>query len=76
MSTIEITNQVRIQNSPDNWFTVEDWHLDVGCDGLTVSSWSTDKDNKEVRVSHVCIDADMALAVADAIYKLFKKEKA
>jgi hypothetical protein len=37
--TIEITNQVRIQNYPDYWYTVEDTYLDVGCEGFTISYW-------------------------------------
>ncbi len=28
--TIEITNQIRIQEHSDYWYTVEDTHLDVG----------------------------------------------
>ena len=37
--TIEITNQVRIQEHEDFWYTVEDTNLDVGCDGCTISYW-------------------------------------
>jgi len=36
---VEITNQVRIQQYEDFWYTVEDTHLDVGCDGCTISYW-------------------------------------
>ena len=88
---MKMTDQVRIQITSDDWVAldvrvgegiVEDWCLNVGCDGLTtVSSWSTDKGNREVRNHHVCISPDMALAMAEAlragaIYKLFKKENA
>lgn len=36
--TIEITNQVRIQNYPDYWYTVEDTYLDVGGEGSRVKT--------------------------------------
>ena len=73
MSKPEITTQFRIQPDPKYWYTVEDFHMDVGCDGLTISVWDI-VDNKEQRSGHVCIEKDAALSVADAIYKLFKKE--
>ena len=71
--TIELTNQVRIQQHQDFWYTVEDTHLDVGCDGCTISYWEFMKDTKDTRVQHICMDKEEALAVADAIYKLFKE---
>jgi hypothetical protein len=73
--TVEITNQVRIQNHEGFWYTVEDTHLDVGCAGCTISYWEGKNavlaDNK--RIQHICMDEEQALSVADAIYKLFKK---
>lgn len=70
--TIEITNQVRIQEHEDFWYTVEDTHLDVGCGGCTISYWFQNETN-EKRDSYICMTAEQALAIADAIYKLFKK---
>ena len=80
MSKPEISNLVRIQPDSNYWYTVEDYYLDLGCDGLTISSWGieTEKENqqkKEKRYDHVCIEKESALAIADAIYKLFKKEE-
>lgn len=69
-----ISTQIRIQSDPEYWFTVEDFHLGAGCDGLTISSWGANE-VKEKRLEHVSIDEELALAIADAIYKLFKKEK-
>ena len=73
--TVEITNQVRIQNHEGFWYTVEDTHLDVGCGGCTISYWegkiAVFADDK--RIQHICMDEEQALAIADAIYKLFKK---
>ena len=71
--TSEITNQVRIQQHEDFWHTVEDTHLDVGCDGCTISYWVYDVEKGDKRVQHICMNEEQALAIADAIYKLFKK---
>jgi hypothetical protein len=64
---IEISTQIRIQQHEGYWYTVEDTHLDVGCDGCTISIWSDKRDH------YICMDQEEALAIADAIYKLFKK---
>lgn len=71
--TVEITNQVRIQKHPEFWYTVEDTHLDVGCEGCTISYWESMKDIGDKRVQHICMDEEEALSLADAIYKLFKR---
>ena len=73
MSKPEITHQIRIQPDRHYWFTVENIYLDVGGDGLTISCWHCN-DGEEKRDKYVCINKDAALDVADAIYKLFKKE--
>jgi hypothetical protein len=65
--TIEITQKVRIQQHEDYWYTVEDTHLDVGCEGCTISIWGDKRDH------YICMDKEEALAIADVIYKLFKK---
>jgi hypothetical protein len=75
-----ISNLVRIQPDPEYWYTVEDYYLDLGCDGLTISYWGSETEKgtqykKEKRYDHVCIEKESALAIADAIYKLFKKNK-
>lgn len=72
--TIDITNQIRIQEYPDFWYTVEDIHLDVGCGGCTISYWVFVKDTGDKRIQHICMNQDEALALADSIYKLFKKD--
>ena len=54
----------------DEWYySVEDTNIAVGCEGCTISYWQDKK-----RHIHLTMNADEALAVADAIYKLFKKE--
>lgn len=71
--SVEITNQIRIQKDQEFWYTVEDTHLDVGCEGCTISYWFQDGTNEKRGDSYVCMSEEEALAVADAIYKLFKK---
>ncbi len=71
--SLEITNQIRIQDYPDFWYTVEDIHLDVGSSGCTISYWeSRTETGEEKRINHICMDEETALAVADTIYRLFK----
>ncbi len=73
--TIEITNQVRIQDYEDYWYTVEDTHLDVGGEGFTISYWEFDKEKGDKRIQHICMNKEEALAIASAIYKLFGNDK-
>jgi hypothetical protein len=70
---IEISTQIRIQQHKDFWYTVEDTNIDIGFDGCTISYWEFVKDTSDKRVQHICMEQDEALAIADAIYKLFKK---
>jgi hypothetical protein len=73
---VEITQQVRIQQHKGFWYTVEDTNIDIGFDGCTISYWEGTNaviaDDK--RVQHICMEQDEALAIADAIYKFFKKD--
>jgi len=69
--SIEITNQVRIQQHEDYWYTVEDTHLDVGGEGFTISYWEFDKAKGDKRIQHICMNKEEALAISDAINKLF-----
>jgi hypothetical protein len=69
----EITNQVRIQSHTQYWYTVEDTHLDVGCEGCTISYWEFMKETGDKRRNYICMEKEEALAIASAIYKLFGK---
>ena len=71
---MDINTQIRIQDDSDFWYTVEDMNIDVGCDGFTLSYWESLKGGGDKRFNHITMNKDEALAVADAIYKLFKKE--
>ena len=64
---IDITTQIRIQNHAGYFYTAEDTHLDVGGEGFTVSYWEGTE-----RVNNICMDKEEALALANAIYKLYK----
>jgi len=64
---IDISTQLRIQQDEDYWYTVEDTHIDAGCDGCTISIWGDG-----TRDHYICMDKEEALAIASAIYKLFK----
>jgi len=72
--TIEISNQVRIQQYEDFWYTVEDTHIDAGCEGCTISYWENVVVAGDKRLQHICMNEEQALAIADTIYKLFKKD--
>lgn len=69
MAEPTISTQIRIQTDPGFSCTVENSHIDFGYEGLTISAWFEDE-----RREHVFIDKGLAIAVADAIYKLFKEE--
>jgi len=69
---ITFSTQIRIQQHQDFWYTAEDTHINVGCEGFTVSMWEYDKEKGDKRVEHICMGEEEALALADAIHKLFK----
>jgi hypothetical protein len=70
--TITTSTQIRIQQSSGFYYTAEDTNIDVGCDGFTVSYWEFDKEKGDERVGSITMNKEEALALADAIYKLFK----
>ena len=70
--TIDITTQIRIQQHEGYSYTVEDNHIDAGCEGFTVSYWEYNKEKGYKRVQHICMEKEEALALAAAIHKLFK----
>ena len=69
---ITTTTQISIQQHEGYWYTAEDTHFDVGCEGFTISYWEYDKEKGDRRVQHICMDKKEAIAIADSIYKLFK----
>lgn len=71
--SISTTTQIRIQPHPTYWFTVESLYVDEGYDGFTISYREVSEGKEWVR-NRVYVGKDSALAVADAIYKLFKED--
>ena len=69
---MNIYTQIHIQNHAGYWYTVDDTHIDVGCSGCTISYWQEDSERGDKRLSYICMDKEEALALADAIYKLYK----
>jgi hypothetical protein len=69
---MDISTKITIHDHIGFWFEVEDTHVDAGCEGCTISYWDEDSRGASKRRSYVCMNKEEALAVADAIYKLFK----
>ena len=65
---IDTSTCINILPDEEWYYSVEDTNIAVGCDGCTISYWQDQK-----RHTHITMTPEEALAVADAIYKLFKK---
>ena len=66
--TIDTSTCINILPDEEWYYSVEDNNIAVGCGGCTISYWVDGK-----RHTYLTMEPDEALAVADAIYKLFKK---
>ena len=73
--SIETSTQIRIQSAREWYFSVEDVNIEIGEDGCTISYWDvrTSNDAGDKRSKYITFDKEEALAIADAIYKLFKE---
>jgi hypothetical protein len=69
---VTTSTQIRIQKHQDYWYTAEDTNIEIGYDGCTISYWEFSKEQGDKRVQHITMEKEEALALADAIYKLFK----
>jgi hypothetical protein len=69
---VTTSTQIRVQQSPDFWYTVEDTNIEIGFDGCTISYWEFSKGEEVKRVQYITMNKEEAVAIADAIYKLFK----
>jgi hypothetical protein len=67
--TIETTTRISICSDEEWFYTVEDKNIATSMDGCTISYW--EGQNRKV---YITMEPEEALAVADAIYKLFKKD--
>lgn len=66
--TVQTSTQINIYTGEEWYYTVEDQNIAVDCDGCTISYWEEGK-----RKNYITMEPAEALALADAIYKLFKK---
>ena len=73
--TIEITQQIRVQENSGYWYTVEDIHQDTGYDGCTISYMVEDSERGDKQEQYICMGKEEALAVAYAINKMFGELK-
>jgi len=68
--SLQTTKQICIKNCSDYWWTVEDFHLEAGGEGITLTLWESQKVDTEVRKTYICLDLEAAMALADAIREL------
>ncbi len=69
---VTTSTQIRIQMHQDYWYTVEDTNIEIGYDGCTISYWEKDSEEDGTRIQYITMEKEEALALADAIYNLFK----
>lgn len=65
---IETNARIDIYSGEDWYYTVEDKNIATGFNVCTISYW--ENQNRKI---HITMEPDEAIALADAIYKLFKK---
>ena len=64
---IDTTTCINILPDEEWYYTVEDSNIATSLGGCTISYWQDTK-----RFSYITMEPEEALAIADAIYKLFK----
>jgi hypothetical protein len=64
---IDTSTCINILPDEEWYYSVEDINIAVSTDGCTISYWQDGK-----RHTHITMEKEEAVAVADAIYKLFK----
>lgn len=68
--SLQVTNQICIKDCPDYWLTVEDFHLEAGGEGITITHWEAQNADCEVRKRYICLELETALVLSDAIRRL------
>lgn len=66
---IDTNTCIKIIPDEEWYYSVEDADIATSCEGCTISYWV----NHERR-NHITMTPEEALAIADAIYKLFKQD--
>jgi len=63
---VKIYNVKRIQGDPYYFYTIEDFNIETGLDGITISYHEAEREG-DTRHSYVAMQAIEALAVGQAI---------
>ena len=66
---IEKYKEIKIFPSSDYGYSVEDYHKEVGDDGITIESFDLIKGKRE-NIHMVCMDKESAVEIAKAILEL------
>ena len=66
---IDTSTCINILPDEEWYYSVEDQNIATSLGGCTISYWQDQK-----RHTHITMEPEEALAIADAIYKLFKKD--
>ena len=72
---IDVTKIIKLSDEDGDIFhhTVEDYHIDVGGDGFTISYYERNNKNDPFkRIIHMCFSKDQGIAIANAILELSK----
>lgn len=68
---LQITRQICVKDNSDYWWTVEDFHLDAGGEGVTLSYWeATTIPGQEIRKKYICFEPEVAATIAEFIHQL------
>ncbi len=70
---METYTEIKIFPCQDYGYSVEDYNMDIGDDGITISSFDYGKKGKE-NIQYLCMNREVAEQVAHAILKILNKE--
>jgi hypothetical protein len=69
---MEKYTEIKIFPAADYGYSVEDYHKDVGDEGITIESFDFIKGERE-SVNRLCLDKKAAIEIAKAILELCEK---
>ena len=69
MNEIEVYKEIKIIPNSNWGISVENFRIDIGIDGITISTYDIEGDRKASKL-YVCMDFDEAEKVRDAITEL------
>lgn len=71
--SVSTTTQIRVQPHPTQWYVVESSSVLGEYGAFTISYWEVNE-GKVTLYNRVYVGKESALAIADAIYSLFKED--